>query len=647
MTRLPTGGFSSAFARRMRDARGQEVLVRGGPEAERAFAETQLLQKQLMANPQLDKLSAAQEQASRIASENIARQQAEREALRVDAERRARLALDQDAQREQATQDRARIQIDAADREQQNQLRLNEQNINRARYGAAAQLDSDKLQQSATQFAKNLALQEQQLEERQRASDFTQKKETDRIAEGLLKQMRGKKLTEEGQKKVAELSSIYRGIASNKNAMRGHQYDSMMQDWLDLAEEANIDQYAMQQQSVGDQFAGEFSIVPVTGEDGITRQYEVQRDADGNLKYERLEQQEGTPMYGSLQERKMAVANNKEAQEALIERAKENLQLRYGKENPDYMPSMQEMFREVENILREDQAYQDRFRGMATPPAPQATLGGGNLSLGRDANVAGGGAAGSGVGDMSALMRRMGGGSEPVSPSDGRTPQSYPSPQDATKLPTWGGSVRDYGSMGKFFKESGGGFYGTDRPGMKRLTDPSERSFFNAMKAHRTGPTKEHKATLNSIMLNDVEAFSSGKDMKDLNAAILESPNPFKFNPRQLLNDEILLKLVQSGAKDPLGNVAKGMAEAVRTGQGHYATHSTPSYHREINAPVIPRKAFENMTGEQLGKLPIIWMDEFGLLYQRDESSRPQREGKAMATQVGQGMFGSVPPSGN
>jgi len=625
----------------MRNADGQEVLVDGGPEAERAFAETQLLQKQLKGNSQ-DKLMSAWGQASQIASENIARQQSEREALRVDAERKSRLALDEDAQREQSTQNRARIEIDAADREQQNQLRLNDQNLARDRYAAAAQLDSDKLNQSATQFAKNLALQEGQLEDRRRKADFDQKKETDRVAEGLLKQMRGKRLTDEGKKAVAELSSVYRSISKNKNAMRGHQYDSMMQDWLDLAESANIDQYSVQQQSVGSQFEGEFEIVPVQGKDGIVRQYEVQRDADGNLSYERLEQQEGSPMYGSLQERAMAVANNKEAQIALTERANANL-LQRNADNPNYQPTPQETFREVERLLREDQYYQDQLRGLGTPAAPQATIGGSNLSLGRSANA----------GDMSALMQRVGNSGEPQSPSDGNfssrrifNPKEYPSPQDATKLDTWGGSTRDYGSMGKQLLEKGGGFYGTDRS-MKRITDPAERSFFNAMKAHRSGPTQEHKNTLNKIMLSDVEKWSSGKDMKDLNDAITGSKNPFKFNPRQLLNRDILLKVVQSGATDPLGNVAKGMAESVRTGQDHYATLSTAAYHRELNPPVLPRASFENMTGEQLGKLPIIWMDEFGLMYQRDEDSKPLREGKAVATSVGQGMFGGGPASGN
>lgn len=637
MTRLPSNGLRSAFARRMRNADGQEVLVDGGAEAERAFAETQLLQKQLKGNSQ-DKLMSAWGQASQIASENIARQQSEREALRVDAERKSRLALDEDAQREQSTQNRARIEIDAADREQQNQLRLNDQNLSRDRYAAAAQLDSQKLDQSATQFAKNLALQEGQLEDRRRKTDFDQKKETDRVAEGLLKQMRGKRLTDEGKKAVAELSSVYRDVAKNKNAMRGHQYDSMMQDWLDLAESANIDQYALEQQTVGNQFQGEFEIVPVQGKDGIVRQYEVQRDADGNLSYERLEQQEGSPMYGSLQERAMAVANNKEAQIALTERANANL-LKRNEGNPDYQPSPQETFQEVERLLREDQYYQDQLRGLGTPPAPQATISGGNLSMGRDASA----------GDMSALMQRVGNSGEPQSPSDGKfssPPQEYPSPQEATKLGTWGGSTRDYGSMGKQLLESGGGFYGTDRS-MKRLTDPAERSFFKAMKAHRAGPTQEQKETINSIMLNDVEKWASGKDMQDLNDEINNSKNPFKFSARQLLNKDILLKVVQSGATDPLGNVAKGMAEAVRTGQDHYATLSTASYHRELNPPVLPRASFENMTGEQLGKLPIIWMDEFGLMYQRDEDSKPLREGKAIATSVGQGMFGSSPPSGN
>jgi len=611
----------------MRAADGSTQLVGGGPEAERAFAETQLLQQQLQTGNAQDKLGSAWERASQIASENIARQQAEREALRVDSERQARLALDRDAQAEQATQNRARIEIDAADREQQNQLRLNDQKTQRARYQAAAQLDSDKLKQSATQFAKNLALQEGQLEDRRQKADFDQKKETDRIAEGLLKQMRGKRLTDEGQKAVAELSSIYRGIAKNKGGMRGHQYDSMMQDWLDLAESANIDQYALEQQTVGDQFAGEFEIVPIQGRDGVTRQYEVQRDADGRLSYERLEQEAGPQVYRSVQERARAVAESKELQNLYMERAGEALAQQYGANEPNWRPTHEQLFNKVEDLIRKDQELQNRLSGMGQI-APQATLGGSNLSMGRSESV----------GDMSALINGIGSSAErkfnaerkfsplPTSPGDTQAPQQYPSPQEATKLDTWGGSKTDYGSMRKQLFEDGGGFYGTDRPGMKRLTDPAERSFYKAMKAHRTGPTEEHKKALNEMMVNDVEGWSRGKPMKDLSEAIHASDNPFKFDPSKLLNQDILLKMIQAGVKDPLGNAAKGMAEAIRSGNDHYGTHSTPSYHRELNPPLLPRESFENLTGDGIEKLPVIWMDEFGMLYQRDESARPKED---------------------
>ena len=597
----------------MRAADGSTKLVSGGPEAERAFAESQLLQQQLITGDAQNKLASARDMASQIASQNIARQQAEQEALRVDAERRARLALDQDAQAEQTRQNRARIQIDAADREQQNQLRLNDQNIARARYAAAAQLDSDKLQQSATQFAKNLALQEKQLEERQRSADFSQKKETDRIAEGLLKQMRSKKLTDEGQKKVAELSSIYRGIASNKSGMRGHQYDSMMQDWLDLAESANIDQYAVEQPSVTDEFKGNFGIADVGGQ-----QYEVFRDADGNLSYERLENA-GPTMFRTYEERAARVASDPDAQAYYLEKARESLLAR-NPENTD--PTNSQLMNEIKNLVMRDQLLQNELLNFGQPPV-RKQFDEGNLSMGRDASV-----------DMAGLMRAAGNSIEPPSPSDGRQKMKYPSPQDATKLPTWGGAKTDYGSMRKQLFEEGGGFYGTDRSGMKRLTDPAERSFFNAMKAHRSPPSKEHQDRLNEILLNDVESWSSGSDMKKVKDAILKSKNPFKYNERLLINRDILLKMIKAGIKDPLGNAAKGMAEAVATGQDHFGTIGTPHYHRELNAPILPRKSFENLTGEQIGKLPVIWMDEFGMLYQRDESSRPKPEQKSYREQV-------------
>ena len=202
----------------MRDAQGRQVLVEGGPEAERAFAETQLLQQQLMGNP-LDKLGAAREEASRLVADRI--RQNEQNALAkikqaTDARlRQDALNLDRQTAESRARVDAGNLQLRARDTAQRNQLAAEEAK-QRADY-----------QKSAIGF-------------QERSANWRETAPMDERASSLLKQARGMKLTDEGKKALAYLSSAFNKIQAKRSSLRPSQYNQMMSQWMDQFERARL-----------------------------------------------------------------------------------------------------------------------------------------------------------------------------------------------------------------------------------------------------------------------------------------------------------------------------------------------------------------------------------------------------------------------
>lgn len=215
---MATTNLRDAFARRMRDARGGEVLVGGGPEAERAFAEAQLLQQQLRGNPQ-DKLGAAWEQASKLAADRI--RQNEQNALaraKQSTDTRLRqdaLNLDRQTAESRARVDAGNLQLRARDTAQRNQL-ATEEAKQRADY-----------QKSSIGF-------------QERSANWRETGPMDERAGSLLKQARGMKLTDEGKKTLAYLSSAFNKIQAKRSSLRPSQYNQMMSQWMDQFERARL-----------------------------------------------------------------------------------------------------------------------------------------------------------------------------------------------------------------------------------------------------------------------------------------------------------------------------------------------------------------------------------------------------------------------
>tara|TARA_Y100000389_G_scaffold48812_2_gene44363 strand:- start:1324 stop:3492 length:2169 start_codon:yes stop_codon:yes gene_type:complete len=207
-----------ALMRRMRNAEGQEVLVRGGPEAERAFAETQLLQKQLKGNSQ-DKLGAAWEQASRLAADRI--RQNEQNALAQSKQsadvrqRQAALNLDRQTAESKARLDAGNLQLRARDSSQRNQLAAQE------------------AKQRADYQQSSIGLQE-------RSANFRETAPMDERATSLLKQARGMKLTDDGRNALARLSSAYSKIQAKRSSLRPAQYNQLMSQWMDQFESSRL-----------------------------------------------------------------------------------------------------------------------------------------------------------------------------------------------------------------------------------------------------------------------------------------------------------------------------------------------------------------------------------------------------------------------
>ncbi len=215
---MATTNLRNALARRMRDAQGREVLVDGGPEAERAFAETQLLQKQLKGNPQ-EELGAAWEQASKLAADRI--RQNEQNALAKSKQsadvrqQQAALNLDRQTAEAKSKLDAGNLQLKARDSFQRNQLAAQE------------------AKQRADYQQSSIGLQE-------RSANFRETAPMDERATSLLKQARGMKLTDDGRNALARLSSAYSKIQAKRSSLRPAQYNQLMSQWMDQFESSRL-----------------------------------------------------------------------------------------------------------------------------------------------------------------------------------------------------------------------------------------------------------------------------------------------------------------------------------------------------------------------------------------------------------------------
>lgn len=215
---MATTNLRAAFGRRLRAADGSTRIVDGGPEAERAFAETQLLQKQLLGNTQAS-LGSAWEQASKLAADRIQQtQQNDLARSSQSADQRQKqdaLNLSRQTAESKARLDAGNLRFRARDAEARNDLTSNEQR-NRAEYN------------------------ESQVGLQERSANWKETGPMDERATSLLKEARGMNLTDEGKRELARLSSSYNKIQSKRSSLRPKQYNELMGQWMDKFEQSRL-----------------------------------------------------------------------------------------------------------------------------------------------------------------------------------------------------------------------------------------------------------------------------------------------------------------------------------------------------------------------------------------------------------------------
>ena len=588
--------LKDSLGRRMRAADGSRQLVFGGPEAERQFAEAQLLQQQLQSGNAAQNLAAARSEAAQITQQNLARQLA-------DEQFRQNLA-----QEAQIEQDRL-----ALDRQRQADQRA--QSIGDLRLGAGRLgVDQQRLRNQATQYAQQLAMQERQMDQRDADQAFKQRTEVNRIAESLLSEARGMNLNEEGQRELAKLSSAYRAISAQQGRMRPAQYNSMMQDWLNNMEQANLSQYAERKKPLADRFRDRFDVIDVGG-----RLFEVFEDDRGGLQYAPVDPEEastGLPVYGNIQERAAALQQNKRALSDKYNEAVDRIRTRNA--DKSYIPTKEEIGREMRMLLQEDQDLQDVMRDIAEGREETQTAG--VQGMGGYANAAQ---------------------QEPVSPSD----MQYPPLDKPAQGDYYTKRNQDFDSFSRYFTESakaianklsfgkiGDGDH-TDAPKMRRLTKPEDVQFYNAGKAQQQAVSEDQVEQVRTIMTDDIPKFVESDRFKQLQEMVTKYGDGFEFKPELLFDANHIAKMVQVGIDDPLDKLAVGLITSLETKQDHIAKSSSRGqrYQQFLAAPIYPRDSFQDKPAEEL---PLVWYDEFGLMYRRKVKEKESEKGS----------FKSAPP---
>lgn len=577
------------LGKRMRAADGSRQLVFGGPEAEKAFAENQLLQQQLMTQGAPQALADARTEAANLLQQNLDRQQSqqqfERTARQDELSQQGRLALDQ--QRQADSRDEAIADLRLRNRSQ----RFNE-------------LDR---QNQATRLAKQLELQENQYEQRRQDSQFSQNIQIGKSAESLLAEARKMKLSPEGEKELARLSSVYRSISRERGSMRPAQYESLMQDWLNDFEQANLSQYGLQSKPLSERVKEQFERVNIGGRD-----YEVFVDEDGRLQVNAAREDkdvESTGNYASLQERIANVASDPAVRQKVIESALAQIRARVGDET--YNPTVSELQNEMLSVLKSQQAIQDMFDRMQMPVDAPAT------------GVPTPAGAGSSVPETTDLNMNdylFGGNEDDIaSPSDGMT-QPYQNLKEPEELDS-------FTKLDQNFKSILANLGWADPEGyrkaesLKRLKKQSDKDFYNAAKGQSEPLKEEQVEELRTIMEEDLPEFIDSLNYKKLQEAVYSAGEDFEFRPDLLFDARHISKMIQAGIDNPLEKLTEGLIESLQTGQDHIANSLASGARNQefLAAPIYPRSSFENKPAEDL---PLVWFDEKGMMYRRSPSDK-------------------------
>ena len=584
------------LGRRMRAADGSRRLVFGGPEAEKQFAEAQLLQQQMTSGNAMQNLTAAQNNAAQIAQQNIA-------ANMQDEQFRQQLAQEQRQAEDRLALDRQRQQAQQA--EALGNLRLR---------AGTLDIDQQRLRNQATQYANQLRLQERTLDQRQAENELSQKTRISTIAEGLLKEAASLDLTEEGRVELSKLQSAYRAIQRNRDNMRPSQYNELMQDWMGKMEQANLGQYTNQQLPFAERAAAGFELIQ---RDGLT--FLATPGRDGQVDYQLLSQDEAAA--AGVQQRDLPYYVNRFRTDAKFaaDVYDDALALANSMLPPDAMPLQRlpegQEFAFIEQVLRSKVDLNRNLDSLLMPQAPagQQPAQGGAVQPPQTSGS---------MNDLRSMMQQQYGNEDNiVSASD------FPPPSAAAAEPTYGGSKLPYGLSWKRLwsgDDKQTGFFGTDRD-FKRITAAPEISLKKSIDTHQKQMSDEETTIAQNVIREQIPMIVQSPQAKSLADAYQRSTGK-QLDFGKVFNPTIIANMLKLGIENPLQNLMDGVAEAMDEGIDHVGTVNSASVHSMVNAPVIMRAAFENLDEKAFReKMPPIWYDEFGLMHaQEPQDKEPQ-----------------------
>jgi hypothetical protein len=456
-------------------------------------------------------------------------------------------------------------------------------------FQATQELDKERLQQSATQFAQQLALNERTLEESSASRQLSQNISTGKMAEQLLSDARSMDLTDEGQKELAKLSSAYRQIAKQQVDMRPNQYNSLMQDWATNFEKANLSQY----QNVNEEFLPSFGERFQTYTDPATGlQYEVYRKKDGEFEYNRITPESGSTSSG--------VRTYKNRQEYLDDVASD----------PKKMKALDGQIRDVLDAENKE-VTAENYAAAARAIAEQQLRSQEGFALAQNRPD------GTVYGTPTPTPQEQ----EP------KPKQLYPTPEAGLRTPTYGSGAREqqFSPGTRWFR----GFFGGGAPTLNaRRLDNTEADeiFNNARKLNQTAFSRQDIEKREKVLADGKDAFFSSPEYKKLKSyadkGVAGGP---PIDITRILDTNAVTKIVRLGIDKPLEKLAQGMVEAIENGEDHIAYNGLGgSSLSELNLPVFPRESLE-AKDMRLEDLPLVFMDEYGKIYRKQTPPAPKR----------------------
>jgi hypothetical protein len=204
--------------------------------------------------------------------------------------------------------------------------------------------------------------------------------------------------------------------------------------------------------------------------------------------------------------------------------------------------------------------------------------------------------------------------------------QIYPSPQSGARTPTYGSGAREqqFSPGTRWFR----GFFGGGAPTLKaRRLDNTEADeiFNNARKLNQTAFSRQDIEKREKVLADGKDAFFSSPEYKKLKSyadkGVAGGP---PIDITKILDTNAVTKIVRLGIDKPLEKLAQGMVEAIENGEDHIAYNGLGgSSLSELNLPVFPRESLEakDMREEDL---PLVFMDEYGKIYRKRTPPAPK-----------------------